>query len=233
VTESVDDPFDRYSKFIGNRAGVPDNVVRLRHQYRAFISHNWDLFRGARVLDIPSGYGFWSFAALDAGATHLVGLESSRTAVEAARRAFVAQSIDPNSYQFVNSEISAALRGLEPRSFDLALCHGFLERSDPRFVFQQFARLEVKSVILDTRIVSGKGPIVRFSVRSGDVPSGRYRNITISPNPELIAFLCDYFKFSLRQVDWHQMGIMDWAGVIDYKNDHRRTYVLDRISSGE
>jgi hypothetical protein len=222
------DFFDRCARFIRKGPKSADNRARLRHQYEAFIDQNRDLFPGARVLDIMSSYGLWSFAALDAGAAHVVGLESSRVAVEAAKAAFADYPVDPGSCRIINSEVAGSLRRLEPQTFNLALCHGYLERADPRFVFHQLARLQIQHVILDTRIVRGKGPIARFSVSTGEVPAGRYQNIVAAPNHDLIAFLCDYFQFQWQLIDWQAMGINDWTSIPDYKNDHRRTYLLKR-----
>jgi hypothetical protein len=224
--------FDRCEGFTRKVPRSADNLPRLRRQYQAIISRNCDLFGGARVLDIMSSYGFWSFAALDAGATHVLGLESSRAAVEATKKVFAEYPIDSSSYQFVASEIPAALRTLEPETLDIVLCHGFLERADPRFVFQQIARLRVKNVILDTRIARGQGPMARFSRRPGNAPGGKYQNIVLSPSHELIAFLCDYFQFRWHLIDWHEMGITDWTGIADYMNDHHRTYLLEASSGG-
>ncbi len=219
--------FSRYDAFIKT---LPVPADRLRHQYEAFVLQNPDLFKGARVLDLMSSHGFWTLAALDAGAAHVVGIEESAKAVEAAKAAFAEYSIDPRSYRFINSDIPAGLRRLEPKTLDLVLCHGFLERSDPRFVFQQLARLQIKHVILDTRIAQGKGRIARFALRSEDAPAARYKNIMTIPNHELVTFFCDYFQFRWRQVDWQAMGISDWADLSDYEKDRRRTYVLEKTA---
>ena len=230
--------FDRYDRFIKNMSAAAgsasglSNIVRLRHQYDAFISANRELFRGARVLSIMSSYGLWSLAALDAGAAKVVALETSQKAVKEARKAFAEYPFDAESYQFVNADIPAALRNFDPGVFDLVLCHGFLERCDPRFLFQQLTRLRVRNVILDTRIARGKGPIIRLRDRSGDgaKPKGpaRYASILSIPNHELIAFFCDYTQFRWRLIDWKTMGITDWAGIDDYAHDRHRTYVLER-----
>jgi len=232
VNEAVNsDFFDRYQQLIEKIPSATENLPRLRHQYDAFITPNRELFRGSRVLDIMSSYGLWSLAALDAGASHVIGLEDSSKTVEAAKAAFAEYSVDPRSYRFVNSEIPAGLRRLEPKALDLVLCHGFLERSDPRFVFQQLGRLQVKYVILDTRLVRGKGRVARFALRSADAPAGRYKNIMTIPSHDLITFLCDYFQFRWRQIDWQTMGITDWAGLTDYEKDNRRTYVLEKAAA--
>ncbi|HTZ37363.1 MAG TPA: class I SAM-dependent methyltransferase [Stellaceae bacterium] len=229
--------FDRYESFIRKAATAAGsgsdlaNPGRLRQRYTALIGGNRDLFRGARVLDPMSSLGLWSLAALDAGAAHVVGVENREKAVESANALFSEAGVAPGSYRFVNSDLFAAVRGFEPGEFDLVLSHGFLERSDPRFFFQQMARLRVKHVILDTRIVRGKGPIVRLMKRGDDNekagPAARYAAMLSLPNHELITFFCDYFKFSWRHVDLKALGIVDFKDIADYQNDRRRIYVLE------
>jgi len=233
--------FDRYDRFIKNARAATgpesdiSDATRLRHRYNAIVTHNRELFQGARVLDLMSSFGFWCLAALDAGAAHVVGVEAARKPAEAAKKAFADLPLKPASYQFINSEIFAALRNFDPKSFDVVLCHGFLERADPRVLFQQLSRLRAKHVILDTRIVRGKGPIVRLMDRSGAAVvkkgAARYNSILSVPNHELITFFCDYSQFSCRQIDWKAAGITDWAGVTDYQKDTHRTYVLERTAA--
>jgi hypothetical protein len=164
-----------------------------------------------------------------------VGVEASPAPIEAAKKTFGEYGVNSGSYRFINSEIPAALRKFEPKAFDVILCHGFLEQSDPRFFFQQLSRLQPKHVVLDTRIVQGKGPIVRLRLRSGDearqkAPE-RYRSILSIPNHDLITFFCDYFQLRWRLIDWKATGITDWTGIGDYEQDRRRTYVLERAAA--
>lgn len=232
---------NRYDRFMrkrdtaGGSAAGASNPVRLRHRYETIYSRNREVFEGARVLDLMSSSGFWSLAALDAGAAHVAGVEASPAAVESAKKAFSEYGVNSGSYRFINSEIPAALRTFDPQAFDVVQCHGFLEQSDPRFVFQQLSRLRPKHVILDTRIVQGKGPIVRFRSRSSDEAgpkaAERYKSILAIPNHELITFFCDYFQFRWRLVDWKASGITDWTGIGDYAEERRRTYVLERSAA--
>jgi 16S rRNA G966 N2-methylase RsmD len=207
----------------------------LRRRYEAIFSGNRELFKGAKVLDIMSASGFWSLAALDAGAAHVVGVEDSPASVEAAQKAFSESGVDSRSYQFVASEAPAALRKFDAEAFDVVLCHGFLELSDPRFLFQQLSRLRTRHVVLDTRITVGKGPIVRFRQRSADAAKSKAtrqsNSILAIPNHELITFFCDYFQFRWRLIDWKATAMTDWTGVGDYEQDRRRTYILERSAA--
>lgn len=225
----------RYDRFLRKRdaASGGANAARLRHRYDVIFSRNRDLFEGARVLDIMSSTGFWSLAALDAGAAHVVGVEPSPAPIEAAQKSFSEYGVNPGSYRFIKSEAPAALRSFDPQAFDVVLSHGFLELSDARFFFQQISRLKPKYVILDTRTVIGKGPIVRLKTRSADETrskaAARDNPILAVPNQELITFFCDYFQLRARPIDWKSAGIADWSSVSDYEQGRRQTFILERM----
>lgn len=226
--------FDRYEQFIKKLPVAPDTatgfvgVIRSRHRYDAIFLPNRELFREARVLDIMGSDGLWSLAALDAGAAHVVRLQTSPEPAEAATETFEEYGFEPESYRVVNM---AALGTFDPGAFDVILCQQILEKSDPRRFFQELHRLQPRHVILDTEIVRGSGPIARFRLVAQSLPqaTGRYATIVSSPSHELIMFLCECFGFQWRRIDWHAMGITNWIGIHDYERDERRTYVLSRI----
>jgi trehalose 2-sulfotransferase len=224
--------FDRYDRLIRSiPAGVATatgflDVIRLRRQYHAIIATNRDLLANARVLDIMSSYGFWSLAALDAGAAYAVGVDPSPHPIDVANKNFRDYGVNPDSYRFINSEIFACLGAFQPEEFDLVLCHGFLEQCDVRQFFHYLRELRPKCVILDTSIIPGEGPILRFSVEVDQVRASN--QVLSAPSHQLIMFLCDVFKFRWRLVGWRAMGISDWTGIHDYERDQRRTYILER-----
>ena len=225
--------FERYDRFIRSLAEGTNSAtgfidaIRLRRRYDAIIGQNRELFRGARVLDIGSSQGFWSLAALDAGAAHVVGVDPSQKLVETSAKNFANHGVKPGSYRFVRASIFPALETFHPEAFDVVLCKGFFERCHFTEFFHHLARLQPKHVVLDTRIAAGHGPTARFAIAS-KAGKERTRRIMSTPTHELIEFLCE-FEFRWRLVDWQAMGITDWTGVQDYARDGRRTYVLDRL----
>jgi trehalose 2-sulfotransferase len=202
------------------------DLIRLRRRYDAIIAQNRDLFHNARVLVMISFAGFWSLAALDAGAASVTTVETSRSRIRAAQNNLRKHSVKSESHQFINSKISSALQTFNPKQFDVVLCGegrlfdscGFVE------FFFQLSRLLPKCVILDTQVAAPDAPMAHFSV-AASAWKGR-GEISATPNHGLIAFLCDS-TFSWRLVDWHAMGITDWAGAPDYARGERRTYVLE------
>jgi trehalose 2-sulfotransferase len=226
--------FDRFED-IKDAATRPVGAKRSRHRYDAIIGQNRELFRNARVLEIYSAEGQWSGAALDAGATHVVGLETEEAPVAAAKNAFGKLGVDSAVFEFISGDIITELRRFPPESFDLVLCQDFPRLADPHLFFQALHRLRPRHAILDTGIVGGKVPMASFRLMDPQTGQPNASNPSVAalrvvPNHELIRILCDYFSFGWRIVDWHALGISDWTGVHDYQNDRRRTYVLDRAA---
>jgi trehalose 2-sulfotransferase len=224
--------FDGYDAIKGSPVR-PNVAKRMRDRYEAIIAQNRDLFKNARVLDLRSGDGHWSFAALNAGAAQVVGVDNKQNAVNAASTAFGKIGVDSASYQFISDDIFTALNTFSPEAFDLILCREV--SSEPHFLFTSLRRLKPKHVILDTRIVDRKEPVVVFRLNRrenrGPAATRQPAAIIAVPSHELIKTLSDYCGFACRAIDWHALGIADWTGIHDYQSNRRRTYVLDGIWS--
>ena len=88
--------FDGYPAFYqSSRTGSHPN--RLNARYQALIESNRDIIEGGRILDIASHDGRWSFAALHAGAEHVVGIEARSGLVERATEAMDTYGISPTA----------------------------------------------------------------------------------------------------------------------------------------
>jgi len=219
--------FDRYPVFA---RGEEPRRLRLRHRYAAIIEQNRQLFANARALHVGSADGVWCMAALDAGAARVVGIEPNRKRADAAKATFEKLGVEAGSYQFVGKQVFQALQTFKPGEFDLLLSTGFFEQTDPRYFFDHLRRLGIKHVILDTAVVPGANPVMRFALK----PQGEAArqsaplsaSIVATPSYELIAFLSDIYGYRWQTVDFRKMSISDWKGIHDYQNDRRRTYVL-------
>jgi 2-polyprenyl-3-methyl-5-hydroxy-6-metoxy-1,4-benzoquinol methylase len=186
------------------------------------------MFHNARVLDIISFNGFWSLAALDAGAAHVVAVETSPGIAEAAAKNFTEYRIKRESYQFIQAKIMPTLKNFKPQQFDVILCKGFFEYCNLPEFFGHLSRLRPRHVVVDTKIAAGEGPLARFAIgrRAWEGSRGR---IMSTPTHDLMAFLCES-EFQWRLIDWQAMGITDWTGIPDYARGSQRTYVLDLLS---
>ena len=236
--------FERFDRFYetsttGTLTVAGGRSHRLARRWEAIVARNAAIFADARVLDIASHDGRWSLAALDAGARHVIGVEGRPELVDSARATFAHYKISQERYSFLCSDVMPALTKFEPKQFDLILNLGFFYHTARHYdVFERMYRLGPSAIILDTEVVPGTGPIIRFRMeghhaRSQTIPStpGLPLSIIGSPNHQFIALMCDFFGYELKGIDWHNMGITDWDDINDYEMDNRRTYVLRTKSS--
>ena len=116
--------FDEYPSFFHTSAtaAFPN---RLNERYRACIEWNRPIISGKRVVDIASHDGRWSFAAIKAGASHVVGLEARDHLVKAAQSNLREYGVSENSFRFVLGDAFETIDRIEPRSVDTVLCLGF------------------------------------------------------------------------------------------------------------
>ena len=143
------------------------DLIRLRHRYNAIIGQNRELLRGARVLDLISYAGFWSLAALDAGAASVVVVETSQKNLDAARKNFLQSQFEAKRYRLLKAKITEALKKMEPKQIDVVLCKRYFELCYLPDFFSELCRLQPKYVIVDTKVAMGRARCVVSPYREG------------------------------------------------------------------
>ena len=132
------------------------------------IESNQDILAGARVLDLASHDGRWSFAALKAGAQHVIGVEARPSLVRAANKSFAQYGAEPDQYQFIQGDL---FQTLAQRTFDVdvVLCLGFIYHT-LRYgeLFRGIADTGAQHCILDTKILKSDEPFVRVMTNRTD-----------------------------------------------------------------
>ena len=143
--------FDIYKRFYEtSTTGVKPE--RLDYRYQAIIERNKELIDGARILDLASHDGRWSFAALRNGAAYVKGIEGNPKLVEAAFENMKHFDVPREQYDFVQGDLHEAVREVEPESFDGIFCLGFLAHTPHHmFLLEQFERIRPLFMVLDTR----------------------------------------------------------------------------------
>lgn len=231
--------FERFDRFFetsttGTVTETGERSQRLARRWEAIVGRNAAAFKDAKVLDLASHDGRWSMAALDAGALHVTGIEGRQERVDAAMAAFAHYGVARHRYSFSCGDVVSVVRTLEPGLFDLILNLGFFYHTARHYdIFEQMYRLQPRTIILDTEVERGRGPIIRYGTEGHDyqghtIPStpGLPLSIVGAPNHHFIALMCDFFGFDLVRISWQGMGISDWNNIEDYRSGKRRTYVL-------
>ena len=243
------DFFDRHDRFfetspVGTRLPDGGRSPRLHNRYQIIIESNKALFHGARVLDLASHDGRWTMAALDAGAAFALGIEGREELVTQARRTFDFYGVDPSTYEFVVGDILAGMESLRDKGitrasmtterFDIVMCLGFLYHTAQHFrVFAELTKFSPKYIIVDTKTVLSRSPVIKFHEETIDRPGRSLATIADRdtavigvPSDGMIRFLAKYLGFAVKEIDWSALGIEDRSGCEDYESGTRRTYLM-------
>lgn len=202
--------FDDYPAFCGSgkTAAIPHRL-NLRHQ--AIIEANRDILAGARVLDLASHDGRWSFAAHKAGAEHVIGVEARPSLVDAANKAFAEYGVAPDQYQFIQGDLFRVL-ARETFEVDVVLCLGFLYHT-LRYgeLFRGITDTGAQYCILDTKVLKSDEPLVRVLTNRTERRSNAAKDdlteggLALAGYPSLPALelILDVYGFEVaEQFDW-------------------------------
>jgi hypothetical protein len=222
--------FDKYPLFYeSSETATHPGRLNLRHQ--AMFGDNLDIFEGARVLDIASHDGRWSFAALEAGAASVLGVEGRPDLVANANRTFEHYGADPERYRFVADDLFHALAE-EQGEFDVVLCLGFLYHT-LRYneLFARIRQFNPKYLIIDTQVAKGDYLVIRLRVENSGLQSNAIaddlsyggRVLTGRPTVSALEAIADAYGFELERYS-------DWAGLLRDNTENASHYAA--YSSG-
>lgn len=206
--------FDQFTRFSEtSKTSSYQGRLNLRHQ--AMFGESLDMFEGARVLDIASHDGRWSFAALHAGAASVVGLEGRPQLVDTANETFDHYGVDPARYRFVAGDLFHTLAE-EPGEFDVVLCLGFLYHT-LRYneLFARIRKFDPKYLLVDTQVAKGEHLTIRLRVEEAfhtsnalaDDFSHDGRVLTGRPTVKGLEMMAGAYGFELETYS-------DWAGLL-------------------
>jgi len=143
-----------------NRSAV-EQLNRMNERYEALFASNRDIFDGARVLDLASHDGRYSFAALKTGAAHVTGVEVRESLIEKAQETFAFYGQDPATYRFICGDVFEVLER-EKLEVDVVLCLGYLYHTYRHTeLMYRLHHLAPRHLIVDTMVVPGTKPTLR------------------------------------------------------------------------
>jgi len=226
--------FDDYPRF-RQTSQVAANAARLNLRHEAIFAGNRDVFAGARVLDLACNDGRWSFAALKAGARHVVGIEARPELCENARQNMKHYDVEPDSYEFVCGDVLEQLREGDFEA-DVVLCLGYLYHTYRHTeLLHHVRRLHPRHLIVDTQVVPGETrPVLQVKAerphRQGAAVIDRYshKDQTLVAHPSLSAVvkLMNTYEFGVEEMyDWPALlaAYPRKPGVGDYAEGRRVT----------
>lgn len=139
----------------------------MNERYEALFASNRDIFDGARVLDLASHDGRYSFAALKTGAAHVTGVEARQGLIDRAHEAFAFYGQDPQTYRFVCGDLFEVL-ARETFNVDVVLCFGFMYHTYRHTeLLYRLHNLAPTHLIVDTMVTRDAQPTLRL-IREAD-----------------------------------------------------------------
>ena len=246
--------FDSYKRFYETSitSPFPD---RLNGRYEAIIEKNATSISGAKVLDIASHDGRWSFAALQAGAKFVKGIEPRQELITNAINTFSSYKINPARYAFICGSIFDCL---VDESFDVVLCLGYFYHTIRHAeLLDRIERTGAKLVVIDTEVVPpitqnplnySNDPRLVFDnpyaiqlltesvddqqMASVDTLSRDGRTLVGRPSKEAIRYMSSHFGYDISAYDWSdhfQRNPEHVSSMSDYHQKWRETFYLSRL----
>lgn len=205
--------FDDYPLFY-ETSETASSATRLNLRHQAMIEANRDILDGARVLDLASHDGRWSFAALKAGAAHVTGVEARRPLVENANKTFAEYGVPTDRYSFVQGDMFRVLAEQE-FDVDVVMCLGFIYHT-LRYgeLFRGIMDAKPRHCIIDTKVILGDEPLVRLNVNRTGVQSNaakdqlthNRRAIAGWPSVPALKLMLEVYDIDVEeQYDWPKL----------------------------
>jgi 2-polyprenyl-3-methyl-5-hydroxy-6-metoxy-1,4-benzoquinol methylase len=178
---------------------------------------------GKRVLDLACNSGYWSLAALEAGAEFVFGIEGRQLHIDQAHLVFEHKGIDPSRYRFELGNLFDYDYG----SFDVVLCLGFMyHTAKPMELFEIFDRVGASAVLIDTRVNLIPVPAFRIHWEPTDNPRHALDyETTLVPSRQAVLALGEQFGFEGACL---AQPITDWEGMRDFKQRGRAMFLLSK-----
>jgi len=227
---------DRYPRFLETTETVPSRS-RLNARWRAVIGWNESILAGRRVVDLGCHDGRWSFAALKAGASHVVGIEARGHLAEKAKDNFRSYGVPAGAYEIVTGDAIETLRGRKIGSIDILMCLGFFYHTlEHMRLLLETSRLGAEYVIIDTSISPAKEPLVALAFESTADPrnavdygsTGSNKALVGSPSKSGLLAMLDYAGYTAEFFDWQNNAVDDWTDLPDYATHLRVTVRAQR-----
>jgi 2-polyprenyl-3-methyl-5-hydroxy-6-metoxy-1,4-benzoquinol methylase len=204
-------------------AHVNRHAQRKRYFFEPLVRLCGGSLAGRRVLDLGCNAGFWSLAAVEAGAEFVLGIDGRQMHVDQANLVFDAKGVAPARYRFELADIFDLELQEEP--FDIVLCLGLLYHvSKPFELMERIAGWNSDLVVIDTTLDNRvRGPYFRVVGQDLDDPrSAVDRPVALHPTSEAVARLADTFGYRSAML---QPRFTRWEGSTSYRDGRRRAFI--------
>jgi hypothetical protein len=228
MPDRVFDPehfFDQYSSFV-ETSETGHVLERLNARYLGLIHENRDLINGSSVLDLASHDGRFSFAALQNGASRVVGIDAEPHLVEKCLANMDRYDAPRERYEFVTGDMFDAIETVEP--CDVVFCFGILYHiNDHMLLLSKIAETDPRAVIIDTNVARLDAALIELRNPMTGVPPNPGGQLEGYPSRAALDVMMASFGWSFTYFDWEESGLSDREQMHDYRTRRRVSVVVD------
>lgn len=125
------------------------------------IENYKNLISGKRILDLASHDGRWSFAALKAGAAHVLAIEMLPPLVQVTREIFKKYDLPESLYQLIEGDAHKEIKKVPRGTIDTVFCFGFFYHTIHHLeLLAEIKRINPQHLILDTDVVTAPRSVI-------------------------------------------------------------------------
>jgi SAM-dependent methyltransferase len=216
----------------GIRTPIAEPWLANRHQERKryFFDPLVDLcggsLAGKRVLDLGCNAGFWSLAALDAGADFVLGVEGRQMYADQAQLVFETRGVDQGRFRFLVGDVfELDLDDWGP--FDIVFCLGLLYHvSKPMSLFERIGGWNTDILLIDTTLSLLPGAYLQIVDEKPENPMAAVDHVVVFvPTRRAVAKLAREVGYSVAML---RPRFRSWEGGVDYRVGSRRAFVCSK-----
>jgi SAM-dependent methyltransferase len=183
---------------------------------------------GRRVLDLGCNAGYWSLAAIEAGADFVLGIDGRQMHIDQANLVFEAKGVDPSRYRFDLADIFAL--DLHDEMFDIVLCLGLLYHvSKPFELMERMSRWNTDLLVIDTTLETDvAGAYFRIVQQNLDDPRAALdRPVALHPTWRAVVRLAEQYGYACVVL---RPQFTSWHGAKRYRVGSRRAFLCAKRS---
>ena len=216
--------FDEFPRFVETSETGPW-LDRLNARHYALIHANRELISGARVLDLASHDGRFSFAALQSGAERVVGVEHDPRLVQKAEENMAFYGVPREKYHFVTGDMFDRIRVIE--RCDVVFCFGiFYHINDHMRLLTELAEFDARVVIFDSNVSLMESAVIELRSPVAGSPPPPGSQIEGWPSRSALEAMWSSLGWTFEYFDWSAFGVADHPKLADYTAGRRLTAVV-------
>ena len=171
------------------------------------------MFEGATVLDLACHDCRWTFAAIDAGAKFVTGIEVRPDLVNAAEQNMRELGVRSDRYRLLEGDMFTFRQAFEDHC-DVVLCLGILYHTARHVeLIELMSRTGASTIIIDTMFADRSGCLSLIGLENSEPSAHGFDTIGVRdgkilfslPTIEALTLMLDHFGYAVRRVDWQML----------------------------